>query len=254
MPTGKLFWSILGCIFLLASPCRADFVQARLDNVTSASTVMINLGDGSPANISYAYAGYVNWSQQGSPKNPALGSTFSTFCIELTQDVYFGSTYNFTVKALEDAPNPGSAGSGGSGGMGVAKADALRELWAGFYNSIGTNSKNAAAFQLAIWKIEYDWGSANFDNFASGNFRAADASGYPGVTALAKTLVDRVGHEYQTKVTNLVALSGDTFQDQITQTAVPAPPAWCLALCGGVVLLAAHRFRITGSTQRLRLA
>jgi hypothetical protein len=245
MFSSKLSWSVLGFLYFAVVPCRADFVNAMLNSVTDASTVTINLGDGKTSSyFSYAFAGYVNWTQQGTSINPMLGKTFSTFCIELTQDVNFGGVYNFTVTSLENAPKPGSDQSGGSSGMGTAKADAIRGLWAGYYNSIGTNATNAAAFQLAIWKIEYDWGSASYDNFAAGNFLAKDNT---AVTTLAKTLVDRVkSGTYSTKATNLVALSGSSFQDQITQT-LPAPPAWCMALCGGVILLAARRFGIAKS-------
>lgn len=61
--------------------------------------------------------------------------------------------------------------------MGDIKAREIAQLWGAFFGTLGTSNDMAAAFQLAIWKIEYDWGSANLNNFAAGNFRAAAYSG-----------------------------------------------------------------------------
>ena len=57
--------------------------------------------------------------------------------------------------------------------MGATKADKIEELWGAFYGSIGTDGTKGAAFQLAIWKIEYDWGSTSSSDFTKGNFQAS---------------------------------------------------------------------------------
>ena len=100
-------------------------------------------------------------------------------------------------------------------------------------HDIGNNGTKAAAFQLAIWKIESDWGdnyaldfSSNPTNGPLNNFQA---SGNSAATDQAVTwLTDLENHTYDRA--GLVALTNDRYQDQVA--AVPVPPSILLAGSG----------------------
>lgn len=125
--------------------------------------------------------------------------------------------------------------------MGDAKATAIAQLWGNYYNSI-VDGNTAAAFQLAIWKIEYDWGDKNYDTFSAGNFRA---SGNSTATTDAEQWIQYVyNNPGLLQAANLWALSNPNIQDQITQldggdpVAAPVPPTFLLGGVGCLSLLA----------------
>jgi PEP-CTERM motif len=240
-------------VFLSAANCHAGSVTANLSGVGNDNVVRININDGNATNnfSTYGYAGYVNWTQTPLNNNTSMTNHFSTFCIELTQNVSIGGTYTYQLNTLESAPTPGSTQTGAPGGMGSLRADAIRKLWAGAYSSSMTQTQ-AAAFQLAIWRLEYDLNSnstiGSMTDFTQGNFRAngANTAGLTAVTdakALIKSVMDG---SYTNLETDLVALTSDNYQDQITVsdnisiTSAPEPASISLALIGGGILLARH--------------
>jgi hypothetical protein len=238
---------VLVAIHSIARPVRAEFVTAELNGnslgqiLNPGSDVTINLGDGSAPSIAY-HPGMVNWINDTTGAS-SLGNNFTTFCIELTQDISPGNQYTYSLVSVQDAPKPGSAKTGGGAGMGAYKADQIAALWGGYYNSIMTGNAgvNAAAFQLAIWKIEYDWTSSSQNtSFNSGAFQATDAQ---GAVALATTWLNNLKNNNTSfvRAQGLIALDCSTAQDQITQLA-PAPPTWLSAGVGALVLaFAAYR-------------
>jgi len=228
------------------------------NNVSGINSLDINInsGNGAATWTNYGYAGYMNWTVNAGGTDSALGpvnSTFKSFCIELNQHVNIGGQVTYTIAELKDAPLPG-------GGMGSVKADAISRLWNGAYSNNMTNVQ-AAAFQLAIWRLEYDWtgGNAtndlvnllNFDGTGTGhgNFRTngGDLNGQAAID-LAETLLTNVftaNGAYGIKATGLVALTSDDpngRQDQITQT--PEPTSMCLAVIGGLMFTAAGYRRL----------
>jgi hypothetical protein len=223
-------------IFLAAAPVWADFqVTATLDNTNTLSPsapVMINLGDGASPSVSYT-PGEVNWTLV-SASGITLPNKFITFCLELTQDIYLGQTYTYSVTDLASAPKPGSGATGGTSGMGPTKANKIAQLWGGFYDQIGTDGVKAAAFQLAIWKIEYDWGHPYEANLATGNFQASSPNN-AAVSQATTLLKDLETHSYQT-APNLSALTSPDAQDQLVQ-GLPVPPTAYLAGFGVLSLL-----------------
>ena len=58
-----------------------------------------------------------------------VGDNFTTFCIELTQDVWDGAVFTYAIVPLENVPPPARE-PGGVGERRMSKADYLRELWA----------------------------------------------------------------------------------------------------------------------------
>jgi hypothetical protein len=246
----------LGTLLYVGTTVRADFITGTLPTgfsgpggaLNPGTPVYINDGNGSAANMSY-YPGVVNWKLDSSNASWAssLGNSFQTFCIELTQDISPGGTYTYSLVNLADAPKPGTSQTGGSGGMGQAKANAIGALWAADYGSIaGPNADtNAAAFQLAIWKIEYDWGSSN-ESFNKGNFKASANGVNPNSTNAAiiqaENWLNSLGWNNNNvpNETNLIALSSpgpNGYQDQVMAIPTPEPSTFCLAGIGSVVLV-----------------
>ncbi len=245
---------------------RADYITGELHDINGqglyggilspGAPVTINLGDGSSPSIAY-YPGVVNWTVEPAPAGkpnvawlPAVGGGFTTFCIELTQDISPGRVFTYQLTSLADAPSPGTAPAQANppqAGMGTIKAGAIEELWGQDHASIGTNSIQGAAFQLAIWKIEYDWGTTAFDSFNAGNFQA---TGNSTAITQAKSWLDSLKDNPSAATpANLTALTDPFIQDQVMEIpgganphlAVPVPPSLFLALSGVFTLLAFAR-------------
>ncbi len=233
-----------------AVPVRADYITAQLDSgsieqvIHPGDAVTINTGNGSSPSISY-YPGEMNWTAKGSGNPAWLTDKFTTFCIELTQDVSPGNTYEYQLVQLQDAPNPGTSQNGNGSGMGNGKADKIRQLWYADYNSIGSDGVKAAAFQLAIWKIEYDWTNSPIPSslFSSGNFQASESDspsgGTDAITQATTWLTSIWSDSSALKQTGLLAMSSSNAQDQIIQDAVlPVPPSLHLAGIGCILACA----------------
>ena len=174
--------------------------------------------------ITNAFVGQLNWHSAGPAANLATGlnqnlenvlvspdNTFSTFCIEGLQDVFFGmpATWNLGVVDMSTAPTPGTP-------MGPTTAGELTELWNRDYGNVGTDNELGAAFQLAIWEILNDGittlGGETAADFAGGNFQATgDAT---AINDAVSMINDITGGSYQQNFT-LFALSDSGIQDQI---------------------------------------
>lgn len=282
-----VFLSSFALLLYASSATQADYITGELVSgpidgtiLNPGASVKINFGDGKAPSLNY-YPGVVNWTVKKGPSGepnaawvPAVGKAFKTFCIELTQDINPGKTYTYNLVNLKDAPKPGTSQSGGSGGMGQNKANAIGALWAANYSStvpppLGSTAKskaaansNAAAFQLAIWKIEYDWGNSSFNfsgngtnDFNHGNFRASAISSDSNSStaiATADAWLKNLGWNVNGRrtETGLIALSSPSAQDQVMAlphptvsfgSPVPVPPTFYLAAIGGLALLLCRR-------------
>jgi hypothetical protein len=213
-------------------------------NWTSANPALV-------LNVSYngqAYnnvlVGQYNWTRTGGDPIDFVGSngtTFWTFCTELTQTI--SNPVTFTVVGVEQAPNPGIPG-----GMGSVKADMLRQYFALNYSSSFTNQQ-AAAFQLGIWEIVFD-NSGTLD-VSSGDFKLTTSNAT--VRNLANSYLAGINGNLSgltasqmTVASQLIALSSPTSQDQLTFRnfhTTPAPPSLVLAVTGLIPSLALRRFR-----------
>jgi hypothetical protein len=165
--------------------------------------------------------------------------SFYGFCIEKTQTVDLYGSYFYTV-------NPGVVGSplGGSDTGAITQEVALKiqglvdQHW-----SVALSSNvNAAAFQLALWEIEYD-GAYTTNYFATGRILASvvpgSADGQAALTQAAQWL-DSL--HPASAITSVVALNSAALdippnhQDLIVVVPVPLPPAigTGLAMLGGL--------------------
>lgn len=188
--------------------------------------------DGSSAankNWTSDQGGLLNWTNV--KVGPALNSLTSvsnivTSCLEVVQEISWGGTYTFQAKSLVGAPNPG-------GEIAThAQANLIQSLFQLAYPDVGAMSASAAriaagAFQIALWKLEYDGASSNF---ATGRMRLTNAPTGDAATmmanaasllnqlALLPTNNDPNGHP------NVWALTNSGNQDQLYGIVVPAEP------------------------------
>jgi hypothetical protein len=234
----SLLWIIsLSVLAGMSQSVRADTITATLTGLTPyVFPTSFLQGAG---NITGG-TGAIGW--QGVSTNPTgFTGSFNTFCIDLIQDIYFGSTYTYTETPVASAPQPGAYPSGSPvTGMGVLKASELNTLFAEQFNNLTSNDA-LEAFQIAIWNVVYDTDASV--NTGDGTFYVVSgfdssvinlANGYlVGATDLS---------DQEVFGGTLIALVGDNgAQDQIyaqnpsnqNASSVPAPQTW---LGGGILL------------------
>lgn len=221
---------------LCAGTSRAGNITATFMGVEYPTTVTVTLNNNlpSPNNQTYTVTGEVGeyeWTQT-SPSSAPLATNFTTFCIEINQDINFNQPpYTYTVASLASAPQPNSPWI--SGGMGAAKAAQIDELWGQDFSKIN-NATTAAEFQYAVWYIVY------------GSELSVDSTNTPLLNT-AKTWVSNLNTSGPTA--DVIALvsgeptnNGDA-QDQITAIPLPSSAYTGLALLGGLGLVAGVRSR-----------
>ncbi len=174
---------------LCAPSARADF-KAQLNSVTphnSYATVNVkNTDSNNTFHYSSAIAGQLNWTVTSGTAPGGLTDSdnkFGTFCIEIPQHVGIGSKYNFHQQDLDTLPTSMLP----AGGMGAIKAAQIEALWAAVYSTVSTGIQYAA-FQLAIWEIDYERTTSTSPaaySLSDGNFTATDVTS--GVVAQATT-------------------------------------------------------------------
>jgi hypothetical protein len=249
-------------IFMFAATGQAGIVTASLMGGQSfAPYIYINAGDGSAPSV-LVNPGYFSWTTISNTSGVPIGSAFNSYCIDLNTTVASGPNYAFNIQPI---------GSAGAFPINPSAVPSIEKLWAGFYsqtsilstvNTPGGTAINDAAFQLAIWRLEYDFGkngsSYNLNDFSQGQFQAAAVvSGIPSIDAdsaatllLASQLVQfSTDGTYNTLAANLFTLTGghapdgSAGQDQLT-VATPEPSSMCLCAVGAsAILIARHRRR-----------
>ncbi|HEY4309135.1 MAG TPA: PEP-CTERM sorting domain-containing protein [Pirellulales bacterium] len=162
----KTFWTLgaLLVTLLAAAESQATFT-ANLGTFNGGDgSININFNSGQEA-VNTGQGGQFQWTVDSGP-NPGYinyGSTgsFTSFCIEIPQPVSPGSTqYTYTQAFLPNAPSPIN---NPDTPMGLAAANEIAAMWqveitgnGGSSSPVFTDPIARAAFQLAIWKLEYD--------------------------------------------------------------------------------------------------
>jgi hypothetical protein len=126
-------------------------LPSPLDQVFLAGAGTLNVG-----------VGAIEWNPAPNPDhNPAVNAApfnapFTTYCIDLLDNIQPGNSYNFEEASLASAPQNSAFPAFIGGGMGPVKAGEIAELFAQDYalSQLSTNAESA--FQLAVWKIVYD--------------------------------------------------------------------------------------------------
>jgi hypothetical protein len=232
-------------LFLTPGAARADFlsVETNFNSVSPGLSGFLYSFNGN--NSLSTTAGVFNFTTIVGG-NTNLG-TFQTICIDLSQ--FTNNPTLYTLKPLEDGPVPGT-GTGGlnvNGPMGTTKANELREFWAENFSSIGNDNIKAAAFQIGAWAIVYDNDndlnvSDTADNFYA---RTQTDSNLTNAVTMAQNWLNALNDSDVTEQfeNRLVALTSDTFQDQIALGPIPEPSTLILCGIGGATLGVFASFR-----------
>lgn len=255
--------------FCLASACSMSFATAGTVTATLGS-VATGLAPGTDlaVNVTFtggseaaAYIGQINWNNASVTPSATYtdnqyltqilkgGTTFFTYCIEGTENVYFGSPATWDgVVALSNAPETGSPATNQT--LTAAQINDLSTFWNANYDSIGSNNDLATAFQLGIWEIvsaddkngiALDNGGSGF--LTTGNFMASNGSDTVAVGE-ANTMLTALKTETDSNKYNLYALVAYGVQDQIIAVPVPLPEALPAGLSLlGCLALVKYRFR-----------
>ncbi len=159
----RAFFGLAGAVLVgVASSAHAETVTANLQSLTPFfEGAQLSLGG---STINTDALGELNWAGNSSDLAP-FNSTFSTFCLDLVDNVGVGGNYTFIVDpALSTAPRPAAGGPMGS--------DAALEMQSLYANHFGTLSSDAdrVAFQLSIWSIVYNVFGENMVNNSGLNF------------------------------------------------------------------------------------
>ncbi|MCS7271465.1 MAG: hypothetical protein NZ703_10295 [Gemmataceae bacterium] len=180
----------------------------------------------------YSPAGQYNWTSSGTIAGLVYssGNNFATFCIEQTQYITPGTTYQYQFAPLTNAPNPGPV-------LSVAQANALRAMWAQYRSGVDTNDE-AAAFQHAVWHIVdplYNPSlSGSVLSFYNQYLNSATwTSGYANLAAM-------VHPHYQDHIVEIQR--GWWVNQQGDLEPIPAPASLVVGLLLGVTLLAGRRY------------
>ncbi|MCA9297715.1 MAG: Cys-Gln thioester bond-forming surface protein [Phycisphaerales bacterium] len=172
-----------------------------------------------------------------------LDGDYLTFCTDLDQYVT-STTRTYEIADLATMPKP-------AGGMGESRAQAIRNIF-GFasgqqFVNTSENRDFAAAFQLAVWEIAYDFNSAVGRSSLGVSSGSLIINAYGGGTlssAIQAHLNDLfdAANDFNYHGSDVIGIASETAQDQILNASIPLPSA---ALSGGLGLagLAASRRR-----------
>jgi len=212
----------------LTTRVSADTITLQFTGGSIHQSISYN---GSPSNISgNVGGGPFSWtvnSTSSSTTGLTAGASVQTWCVDLFHSISTSTPTTYTLTSVTALPNSTS----------------VKNLFGEGYK-VGGVVADPAAFQLALWELEYD---STPGNLTSGNFQytGSDSS----VLADAQTLVSQALYDTAHGVNafaqnlngySLYVLDSSTKQDQIMLVppppnkggTVPAPPAALLAVCG----------------------
>jgi hypothetical protein len=196
---------------------QAAEITATFHGVDPGRGVEVSLDGGDTSRETRA--GKFNWTKDSGDYDGVDGD-FSSFCIELVEQVGNGNQYTFGIETTADAPNTMPPG------MGAAKADLLSEYFGRFIDVADMSSnKEMAAFQLGVWEIVYDDGL----DLEDGDFRVMSDGNENALAQSWLNALDGSGPRI-----GLDALVAEGIQDQVV---VPEPASLVMALAAMLVAM-----------------
>jgi hypothetical protein len=224
-PTASICALTLLAAAVPAAVCSADIITARLDEVAPKRTVSLSKNSG--VSFEDVGAGTSQFTRLGGDySGPGADGEFEAYCIQLTQSITWGETYDFETREPELSPVPGS-------GMGTARADLLAELYGRFFAPGTTSRDDAAAFQLAVWEIVHDDGA----DLTTGLIQVEDTGVWFGLAQTWLSALDGTGPH-----ADLLAMTHPDKQDHIIL--IPNAPAAGLMLVAGLFGGASRKRRV----------
>lgn len=152
-------------------------------------------------------------------------------------------------------------------GMGATSAMLIEDLWGKYINTALnppaglTTSQAAGAFQLAVWKLEYDgkdpYGTPGSATFGKGcvEVSATNSSDAMILSRAGNSINSLSLNPSSGELSNLVAISGANYQDQVCQIVTPEPSSnliWLVVATIGVYPICADGIaRLEKSRARL---
>lgn len=234
------FVSGVAVALVCAAGAHADTVDLKLLGTAAGKTVKITHN----GNTKSVFAGQLRHQfSNGVGLGAQFNGEYLTFCTEITQHATSSiKTYNVVDPEVVSLPPIGSF-----------KSDALRNLYSFVGDApttVGANADFAAAFQIAVWEIVYDFSSiegASSLDVADGAFTAVNTNN----TALSATIMGHLATFFAAALSSpiqsytLYGLENDTAQDQLIAVPigdiVPLPTAGLMGLAGMGVLAARRR-------------
>lgn len=193
---GKLYATVVTTLLvtsLWAGIAQAGIITATFNgyenNLKDSATVTTNGG----TSTMRTNAGLFNWTNEGT------GDVFQTFCIELSQYIQQGQTYNYSLFQASDPSN----------GLGSVE-DYVGRLYTNAFDLIGNVSARAAAFQLALWEIVHE--TSGVYSLNSGSFQVV-STGNANSELWASSYLNSLDSWTSNYTMNIIR--SDTQQDQL---------------------------------------
>ncbi len=219
---------------LLVGTASAD-ISMRFIETATGRNVSVSLN----SNTNNYFAGQLvhEIDSSGGP-TLAIDGRVNTFCVEI-EETTSNSFTTFQVSTLDDQVIPAAIGANGN-----ARTQAVLDVATAHYlyaASDAASANEAAAFQLLLWEIIYDYdasvGLASIDPTA-GNLVLTKTDASPlwsGVSSLIASYAAAIGTDSTSRNYSLLTNAGQ--QDQL----VPTPGS--IALLGAFALVGARRRR-----------
>lgn len=201
------------CLGLFAAQAQADTVKLTGYTYAPARNVNVQIDlPGTAQDLTYGRGA-------GEFSGTLNGASFKTYCLDLYENFYFGTTYtDYHLVSL--AP---------------AQAFDIGRLVTKYRADVDT-AKESAAFQVALWELTYE-SSGSFDLF-NGSFKETAAN--DGVRALAQSWLADLGSVSLFRVAKLESVGYTNrygnwvpgHQDFLVTTPVPEPSTYLLMAAG----------------------